>query len=90
MKSTKNIKWNPKVRWYDWIVAVFVADLLLTLIIAVMVTQSFFMSFLFGLLIFASWDFWNEFYCKKFRLKQEFERFTKELNEDFNRYKDLK
>jgi hypothetical protein len=79
--------WNPKVRWYDWFAAVFAADLLWVNAKIVLFSENFLSTFFATVAVYFIWDIWN-WYCGKFRLRQEFERFQQEVNTEVKKAMD--
>ena len=60
-------------RWYDYVAAFFVADMILMNIKLLLVAQNTF-SIIFAILgVYAWWYIWNDFYTN-FRIKQEMEK----------------
>lgn len=51
-----------KIKWYDYIAAILLADVFLTFIIAALLSTSFFSGFLYGVVIAVLWELWKS-YC---------------------------
>ena len=60
-------------RWYDYIAAFFVADMLLMNAKLVLIAQSTFSTMFAIFVLFAWWYIWNDFYTN-FRIKQEMDK----------------
>ena len=50
------------IRWYDYLAAVIVADLILGSVITAMSSESVWMTVFGGIAVFVFWDLWNV-YC---------------------------
>jgi len=75
--------WNPQVRWYDYAAAVLAADIFWANIKIILFSGNFFVAFFASIAVYFGWDLWN-WYCKKFRLRQEFEKFSAEVEQHMN------
>lgn len=83
-------KWNPKVRWYDYGIAVLAADFLFSNFIIMVTAEQWWMQIAAALALCFIWDAWDTWYCKKFRMKIEFEKFCKEIDKEILRRRDQK
>lgn len=51
------------IRWYDYVVAVFIADLMLSSFLYAMTVETWWLSLIGSIAVLASWDIWK-FYCE--------------------------
>jgi hypothetical protein len=51
-----------KIKWYDYIAAILLSDVILTFIIAAILSASFVSGFFYGVIISVLWEFWKA-YC---------------------------
>lgn len=58
------------IRWYDWVLAVVAADIILTFALASLTADNFWMNFLYGLFAGMIYSAWKVDYCD-FRKRQE-------------------
>ena len=76
--------WNPQIRWYDYLAAFFAADILWTNIKVILFSGNMYGTFFAIIAVYFAWDIWNGWYCKKFRMRQEFEKFSAEVEQHMN------
>lgn len=70
--------WRPKIRWYDYPAAILAADFLWGNIQIALFAQTWWASLLGGIAAYLIWDLWESWYCKKFRIMQEFRKWYDE------------
>jgi len=58
------------IRWYDYVAAIIVADVMQSFIFASLFSTVFWHSFMFSFLAYMVLDLWSDAYCK-WRLKKE-------------------
>ena len=59
------------IRWYDWVIAILAADLIVAFGVASMTGDNFWMNILYGLLAGLVYSLWTVDYCD-FRKRQEY------------------
>ena len=61
---------EPQVKWYDWLAAFFVADLMLAFTQLMFFAPDIVLTLVSGALVYGLYRFWEEFYCP-FRKRKE-------------------
>lgn len=69
--------WKPKIRWYDYVLALLAADFILGFMLWGFTATTWWEPMLAGLLAGMIWQAWSKDYCK-FRLLQEFRNWKEE------------
>lgn len=67
-------KWNPKVRWYDWLAALVAAEFLFRNVMVMLYAPNIWIQILAGVSVYFVYELWVNTYCK-FRLVKEFRRY---------------
>ena len=67
-------KWNPKVRWYDWLAALVAAEFLFRNVMVMLYAPNIWIQILAGVSVYFVYELWVSTYCK-FRLVKEFRRY---------------
>jgi hypothetical protein len=62
------------IRWYDYILAVVFADVMLSFAISGFVAEGVFQSLLSGLVVGLAWSVWSQDYCEYRRNKEREKR----------------
>lgn len=61
------------IRWYDYVLAVLAADMMITFVLAGAIATTWWQPLLYGICAGLVWQLWKTDYCA-FRLKQESKR----------------
>ena len=70
-------QWKPKIRWYDYVLAIIAADFILGFMLWGFSATTWWEPMLAGLLAGMIWQAWSKDYCK-WRVVVEFKHWLKE------------